>query len=109
MAQLSDDCFAFGGELLRVDEAEQLIAARVNPLSRTETVALDDARGRGLAADLIAPVPLPTFDNSAVDGFAVRHGDVPPHFGYVQVGAPAARVEDRQRESRRKGPGPAAR
>lgn len=76
MAQLSDDCFAFGGELLRVDEAEQLIAARVSPLSRTETVALDDARGRGLAANLIAPVPLPTFDNSAVDGFAVRHGDL---------------------------------
>lgn len=76
MAQLSDDCFAFGGELLRVDEAEQLIAARVSPLSRTETVALEDARGRSLAADLIAPVPLPTFDNSAVDGFAVRHGDL---------------------------------
>ena len=29
MAQLSDDCFAFGGPLMPVDEAVRLIAARV--------------------------------------------------------------------------------
>jgi molybdopterin molybdotransferase len=76
LAQLSDDCFAFGDVLLSVDDAERMIAARVAPLSETETVALDAARGRGLAVDLIASVPLPTFDNSAVDGFAVRHDDL---------------------------------
>lgn len=85
MAQLSDDCFAFGDVLLSVDDAERMIAARVAPLSETETVALDAARGRGLAVDLIAPVPLPTFDNSAVDGFAVRHDD-------LRAGAPTRLV-----------------
>jgi molybdopterin molybdotransferase len=32
MAQLSDDCFAFGGPMMSVDEAVGLIAARVTPV-----------------------------------------------------------------------------
>src|SRR5262249_33439808 len=39
-------------------------------------VNLSAAAGRVLADDLIAPVDLPPFDNSAVDGFAVRHADL---------------------------------
>ena len=76
MAQLTDDCFAFGGPLLAVDDVERLIAARVTAVAETESIALADAAGRVLAEDLIAPIDLPPFDNSAVDGFAVRHADV---------------------------------
>jgi molybdopterin molybdotransferase len=76
MAQLSDDCFAFGGPLLPIDEVERLINERVTPVAERETVALKDARGRVLAADVIAPIDLPPFDNSAVDGYAVRHADL---------------------------------
>ena len=76
MAQLSDDCFAFGGPLLAIDDVERLIAERVTPVAETETVALKDARGRVLAADVVAPIDLPPFDNSAVDGYAVRHADL---------------------------------
>jgi molybdopterin molybdotransferase len=72
MAQLSDDCFAFNGPLLPVDEAERLIAERVKPVAGFETVALRDALGRALARDIVAPVNVPPFDNSAVDGYAVR-------------------------------------
>lgn len=39
-------------------------------------VPLAEADGLVLAADLVARVPLPTFDNSAMDGYAVRHGDL---------------------------------
>ncbi|MBM9460374.1 molybdopterin molybdotransferase MoeA [Nocardioides sp. zg-536] len=42
----------------------------------TETVDLDAARGRVLAAPVHAPEPLPAFDNSAMDGYAVRAVDV---------------------------------
>lgn len=56
------------------DEAIALIAARVSRLS-TERVPLSRARGAILAADLIAPIALPGFDNSAMDGFAVRAED----------------------------------
>ena len=40
MAQLSDDCFAFGGPMMSVDEAVGLIATRVTPLVDVETVML---------------------------------------------------------------------
>jgi molybdopterin molybdotransferase len=94
MAQLSDDCFAFGGPMMAVDEAVDLIAARVNKVEEIETVALADADGRILAHDITAPLPLPPFTNSAVDGYAVASGDLPksgaeafPVLGRVQAGA----------------------
>ena len=96
MAQLSDDCFAFGGPMMSVDEAVAIIAARVRPVQDIETVDLRSADGRILAAGISAPLPLPPFTNSAVDGYAVRGGDLPltgeqafPVIGRVQAGASA--------------------
>ena len=76
MAQLTDDCFAFSGPLLPLEEMERLIGERVAPVAETERVTLRGARGRVTAADMKAPVDLPPFDNSAVDGYAVRHADL---------------------------------
>lgn len=76
MAQLSDDCFAFSGPLLPVDEVERIIRERVTPVADIETVALHAASGRVVARDVVAPIDLPPFDNSAVDGYAVRHADL---------------------------------
>ncbi|NKE46464.1 molybdopterin molybdotransferase MoeA [Roseomonas frigidaquae] len=76
MAQLSDDCFAFGGPLMSVDEAQALIAERVPPLPGSEQAGLLQALGRVLAEDLRAPLPLPPFFNAAVDGYAFRHIDL---------------------------------
>jgi molybdopterin molybdotransferase len=76
MAQLTDDCFAFAGPLLPIADMERLIAERVTPVAETEQAALSAARGRVLANDVIAPLDLPPFDNSAVDGYAVRHADL---------------------------------
>jgi molybdopterin molybdotransferase len=76
MAQLSDDCFAFSGPLLPVAEAERLIGERVTPVSDQEPVSLREALGRVLARDVVAPISLPPFDNSAVDGYAVRGDDL---------------------------------
>lgn len=76
MAQLSDDSFAFGGPLMTVADMQTLIRDRLAPVAETERIALKDARGRVLAADIFAPVSLPPFDNSAVDGYAVAHGDL---------------------------------
>ncbi|MCA6123433.1 molybdopterin molybdotransferase MoeA [Bradyrhizobium sp. WSM 1704] len=99
MAQLSDDCFAFGGPMMSVDEAVAIIAARVRPVGESETVALLDADGRILAGDVAAPLPLPPFMNSAVDGYAVSGADLPqngdrafPVAGRVQAGASAQPV-----------------
>jgi molybdopterin molybdotransferase len=96
MAQLSDDCFAFGGPMMSVDEAVAIIAARVSPVRDIEAVVLAAADGRVLACDISAPFSLPPFTNSAVDGYAVRSGDLPqaegqafPVVGRVQAGASA--------------------
>jgi molybdopterin molybdotransferase len=96
MAQLSDDCFAFGGPMMSVDEAVGIIAARVEAVRDFETVALGEADGRILARDIAAPLPLPPFTNSAVDGYAVRASDLPhdktsalPVAGRVQAGSRA--------------------
>jgi molybdopterin molybdotransferase len=78
MAQLTDDCFAFAGPLLPISEMEQLIAQRVTPVSEEERVPLRAAHGRVLAHDIVAGTDLPPFDNSAVDGFAVRSQDLDP-------------------------------
>jgi molybdopterin molybdotransferase len=76
MAQLTDDCFAFSGPLLRLEEMQRLIDERIVPVTETERVPLHGARGRVVAGDVRAPVDLPPFDNSAVDGYAVRHADL---------------------------------
>ena len=76
MAQLTDDCFAFSGSLLRLDDMERLIRERILPVAENEHVPLHGARGRVVAQDVKAPVDLPPFDNSAVDGYAVQHADL---------------------------------
>lgn len=47
------------------------------PPNGTERVGLDSAYGRVLAEDIHAPVELPPWPGSAMDGFAVRAADVP--------------------------------
>jgi molybdopterin molybdotransferase len=78
MAQLSDDCFAQGGPLMRVDEARKLLSEVITPVTASEPVALPQALGRILAEDLVSPVAIPPAPNSAVDGFAVYHADLDP-------------------------------
>jgi molybdopterin molybdotransferase len=96
MAQLSGDCFAFGGPLLSVDAAMELLPARLGVVDGSETVSLMQADGRVLAQDLAAPLPLPPFTNSAVDGYALRGEDLPTAeekaftvVDFVQAGAAA--------------------
>ena len=76
MAQLKDDCFAFGGELMPLDDALALLAERVSPVADVETVPLADALGRVLAQDLSAAHDVPPHDNAAVDGYAVAFDDL---------------------------------
>jgi molybdopterin molybdotransferase len=76
MAQLSRDSEAFGGALMTLEQAGERVAALVAPVTGIETVALAQADGRILAEDVTAPLDLPPFANSAVDGYAVRFADL---------------------------------
>jgi molybdopterin molybdotransferase len=62
-------------DLMSVDDALKHILEDL-PAVGTETIALDDALGRVLAADAVATSDQPPFDTSSVDGYAVIAADV---------------------------------
>lgn len=58
-----------------VQEASQRILAAIRPLD-VESIALRDALGRVLATDVHSPIEHPPWDNSSMDGYAVRSADI---------------------------------
>ena len=76
MAQLSDDCFAFGGELITADEALALLTERLDIIVEPDTTGLRAALGRILSADVVSDRSVPPHDNAAVDGYAVSFDDL---------------------------------
>ena len=78
MAQLSDDCFAFGGDMMTVSAAQDALRQRITTVVETQTVPLGDAGGKILAEDVTASLNVPAHDNSAVDGYAVYFDDLDP-------------------------------
>jgi putative molybdopterin biosynthesis protein len=63
-------------QVLDRDEAERRFRAALDLTPRgSDTIPLDAALGRVLAADVVSPVDVPSFDRSNVDGFAVRAED----------------------------------
>lgn len=66
--------YRFG--MLSLEEAQAAILAEVTPSTATQTVPLAQAHGRFTAQELCAQVDNPAFDNSAMDGYAVRAADL---------------------------------
>ena len=62
--------------LKRLDDALAELLAQAVPLAQTEQLSTFDADGRVLAQDLVSALQVPSFDNSAMDGYAMRAGDV---------------------------------
>ena len=81
MAQLSDDCFAFGGALTPAADALARLESVVHPIAETESVGLRAANGRILAETVTAERAVPPHDNAAVDGYAVFFDDLDAHAG----------------------------
>ncbi len=61
--------------MITVDEALAEILSHVRPLG-AERVPVLDALGRVLAEEIVSDIDIPPFDNSAMDGYAVRAADV---------------------------------
>ncbi|MGE4405214.1 molybdopterin molybdotransferase MoeA [Pseudomonas sp.] len=68
-----------------VDEAIDELLARVPALPAVEHVALSDALGRVLAEPLSAPFPVPAWDNSAMDGYALCAAELPAEGGWLPL------------------------
>ncbi|MDO6708415.1 molybdopterin molybdotransferase MoeA [Photobacterium sp. 1_MG-2023] len=58
--------------LMPVEEAIQRMLDVVQPISHTTHLPLEETLGRVLAADVISPINVPPFANSAMDGYAVK-------------------------------------
>ncbi len=92
--------------LMSLDEALKTLLAQISPLTGVESVATLDADGRILAQDLVSALQVPAFDNSSMDGYAVRSTDVQEagieltvtqriaagHFGQPLLPGQAARI-----------------
>ena len=98
MAQLKDDCFAFGGELMPLEAALKILKTRIEPVTDTQCVTLRAGLGRILAEDITSPRDVPPHDNAAVDGYAVFFDDLDgvgetrlPVTGRVAAGHPLDR------------------
>ena len=103
MAQLSDDCFAFGGALMKTETALETLRDRLSVIVGTEIVPLRAAAGRILAEDIVADRAVPPHDNAAVDGFAVFFDDLEatgetglPVAGRIAAGHPLGRPARRK-------------
>ena len=69
---------AYDPDDLKVADAQCIIRAFVRPVIGSERVALRMALGRVLARDVVSPIDVPAYDNSAMDGYALRGADLLP-------------------------------
>ncbi|MCG3469641.1 molybdopterin molybdotransferase MoeA [Xenorhabdus bovienii] len=79
--------------LISLEQALEKLLAQAVALTHTETISLMQAAGRITATDIISPINVPPFDNSAMDGYAVRLADLNgnqalPIAGKAFAGAP---------------------
>ncbi|MBF0108006.1 MAG: molybdopterin molybdotransferase MoeA [Magnetococcales bacterium] len=71
-----DESLEKEGRKISFAEARERMRASVVAVSETETVSLEQAPGRILALDVVARIDVPNHANSAMDGYAVVHGDL---------------------------------
>lgn len=62
--------------MLNVNEVEQIISELINPIAHQELVSLACANNRILAENITSNLDFPYWDNSAMDGYAVKYSDV---------------------------------
>ena len=72
---MADPSGCYSEPLLPVDEAIERLLSHTAGIADTETISIIDALGRVLAEDISSGIDVPGYDNSAMDGYAVRSVD----------------------------------
>lgn len=70
-------CGGHDAKAMSLDSALEAILGSVRPIEATEEVSPMEGLGRILAEDIRSPFDVPGHTNSAMDGYAFRHGDCP--------------------------------
>ena len=73
---MSSCCSDSSAKLMPLDQALKHLVDSATPLADEETVMLDEALGRVLAQPVVSSINVPAWDNSAMDGYAVRYKDI---------------------------------
>ena len=63
---------------LKVEKAREVIRSFLTPVATNEKISVRAALGRVLGEDIISTLDVPAHDNSAMDGYALRHADLKP-------------------------------
>lgn len=63
---------------LPVEQAQKIIQQFITPIHSSEKLAIRQALGRTLSADIISAINVPAHDNSAMDGYALSGADLSP-------------------------------
>ncbi|KAF3997941.1 molybdopterin molybdotransferase MoeA [Glaciimonas immobilis] len=71
----------YDSEALPVSHAQAIIRRCITPINAIEKVAIRSALERILAADIISPINVPAYDNSAMDGYAFHSDSLRPDDG----------------------------
>ena len=69
-------CSSSSSNLMPLDEALNLLINSATPVADEETVKLDEAVGRVLSQPVTSNINVPAWDNSAMDGYALRYEDI---------------------------------
>ena len=73
---MSSSCSDSSAKLMPLDEALTHLVGSAEAIVEEETVMLDDALGRVLSQAVSSSIDVPAWDNSAMDGYAVRFEDI---------------------------------
>jgi molybdopterin molybdotransferase len=72
------DMEPFTAGLISLEDAQQKMLQQLTPISDSLSVSLFEAAGRITAKPILSPLDVPSFDNSAMDGYALRLADIAP-------------------------------
>ena len=76
MTQISNDCFKHSKKRISLEKAISILKKRIKCIKKTEIIKLGQSLGRILSKDIISKINVPSFNNSAVDGYAFKHSDL---------------------------------
>jgi molybdopterin molybdotransferase len=95
LAEIISCTSGYDPDALPVSSASEVIRTFVKPVSGTEKVPVRTALGRVLAKDIVSPIDVPSHDNSAMDGYAVRSDDLkaPEPVTLIEIGTAYAGKE----------------
>lgn len=71
--------------MLSLEQGLELLLSRARCVEETESLPTMDGLGRVLAQPLCSAIDVPGWDNSAMDGYALRYDDVGPSHGRLRV------------------------